>query len=374
MKPLSLYIHIPFCARKCQYCDFTSFSCTQADIESYFPALHREISAWQKRLDGHEIQTVFFGGGTPSLVPAEYISDTLMRLRENFRIAKNAEITLEANPGTLDDKKLESYLQSGVNRLSIGVQSFDAGLLSLLGRIHTPDEAVQAVKSAQKAGFENINLDLMYALPRQTHNQWMDTLSQAVGLSPTHLSCYSLILEENTPITRRVERGELPPADEDITLEMQRACTSFLAKNGYGRYEISNYAKDSFTCRHNLVYWNRGEYLGLGMAAHSFFGGLRFFETDDFGQYIGGAPVRCEEAMDMQEAEEECIMLATRTCRGIDLKKFEADFGKSFFHGREKRIDRLINHGLARTENGFFFLTEAGMEVQSAVVIDLLGE
>ena len=268
--PLSLYIHIPFCKSKCAYCDFASFPGREAMWEAYFAALCGEIRAAGD--DIHRVETVFFGGGTPSLVPETYIAGALAAAREAFPFAPGAEVSLEANPGTLTMEKSRAYREMGVNRLSIGVQSFDARLLKDIGRIHAPGEAVEAVRMAKAAGFANIGIDLMYGLPGQTMGAWEATLETALSLPLAHISAYALIVEEGTPMAARGD--ELP--DEEDVLSMQRLCTRALAAAGFARYEISNYARRGFACRHNLVYWRRGEYLGFGCAAHSFFGGERF--------------------------------------------------------------------------------------------------
>ena len=268
--PLSLYIHIPFCKSKCAYCDFASFPGREAMWEAYFAALCGEIRAAGD--DIHRVETVFFGGGTPSLVPETYIAGALAAAREAFCFAPGAEVSLEANPGTLTMEKSRAYREMGVNRLSIGVQSFDARLLKDIGRIHAPGEAVEAVRMAKAAGFANIGIDLMYGLPGQTMGAWEATLETALSLPLAHISAYALIVEEGTPMAARED--ELP--DEEDVLSMQRLCTRALAAAGFARYEISNYARRGFACRHNLVYWRRGEYLGFGCAAHSFFGGERF--------------------------------------------------------------------------------------------------
>ena len=280
--PLSLYIHIPFCKSKCAYCDFASFPGRERCGEAYFAALCGEIRAAGD--DTHRVETVFFGGGTPSLVPEAYIAGALAAAREAFPFAPGAEVSLEANPGTLTMEKLRAYREMGVNRLSIGVQSFDAGLLRDIGRVHTPGEAVEAVRMARAAGFANIGIDLMYGLPGQTMGAWEATLETALSLPITHISAYALIVEEGTPMAAR--EGELPGEEE--VLAMQRRCTRALAAAGFDRYGNFQLRQSRFACRHNRVYWRRGEYLGFGCAAHSFFGGERFPQR----LRSGGLPAR----------------------------------------------------------------------------------
>ena len=364
--PLSLYIHIPFCKSKCAYCDFASFPGREAMWEAYFAALCGEIRA--AKGDAHRVETVFFGGGTPSLVPEAYIAGALAAAREAFCFAPGAEVSLEANPGTLTMEKLRAYRQMGVNRLSIGVQSFDAGLLRDIGRVHTPGEAVEAVRMARAAGFANIGIDLMYGLPGQTMGAWEATLETALSLPLAHISAYALIVEEGTPMAARED--ELP-GEEDV-LSMQRLCTRALAAAGFERYEISNYARAGFACRHNLVYWRRGEYLGFGCAAHSFFGGERFRNASDLEGYLRGARGLERERVDGKAAREETVMLATRTGEGLSLENWREDFGEDFCAGREKVLDALRRAGLLEIADGRVFLTEKGMEVHNAVVLALL--
>lgn len=364
--PLSLYIHIPFCKSKCAYCDFASFPGREAMWEAYFAALGGEIRA--AKGDAHRVETVFFGGGTPSLVPEAYIAGALAAAREAFSFAPGAEVSLEANPGTLTMEKLRAYREMGVNRLSIGVQSFDAGLLRDIGRVHTPGEAVEAVRMAKAAGFANIGIDLMYGLPGQTMGAWEATLETALSLPLAHISAYALIVEAGTPMAAR--EGELP--DEEEVLAMQRRCTRALAAAGFDRYEISNYAKAGFACRHNRVYWRRGEYLGFGCAAHSFFGGERFRNASDLEGYLRGARWLERERVDGKAAREEIIMLATRTGEGLSLENWREDFGEDFASGREKVLEELRRAGLLEIADGRVFLTEKGMEVHNAVVLALL--
>lgn len=364
--PLSLYIHIPFCKSKCAYCDFASFPGREAMWEAYFAALCGEIRA--AKGDAHRVETVFFGGGTPSLVPEAYIAGALAAAREAFPFAPGAEVSLEANPGTLTMEKLRAYRTMGVNRLSIGVQSFDARLLKDIGRIHTPGEAVEAVRMAKAAGFANIGIDLMYGLPGQTMGAWEATLETALSLPITHISAYALIVEEGTPMAAR--EGELPGEEE--VLAMQRRCTRALAAAGFARYEISNYAKAGFACRHNRVYWRRGEYLGFGCAAHSFFGGERFRNASDLEGYLRGARGLERERVDGKAAREETVMLATRMGEGLSLENWREDFGEDFASGREKVLEELRRAGLLEIADDRVFLTEKGMEVHNAVVLALL--
>ncbi len=374
MKPLSLYIHVPFCASKCAYCDFASWPNRDGAWRRYFEALWRELERWRERLRGHEAATVFFGGGTPTLVDTPYIAETLERARAVVPFAQNVEITLEGNPGTLTPEKLAAYRKVGVNRLSLGAQSFDDGLLKSLGRIHTAAQVGEAVAMAREAGFKNLNLDLMYGLPGQAMDQWQRTLDAAAALGVEHISAYSLIVEDGTPMAARVASGEAVIPDDDAVNAMQRAAVDRLARAGYGRYEISNYARPGRECRHNLVYWLRGDYLGLGCAAHSLFEGRRFHSPVGLEDYLAGGGAEEVQELTEADAREETVMLATRTARGLDLADWQARFGVPFERGREAALARLEAGGLVERRDGFLQLTLRGLELHNAVVLELLGD
>ena len=288
--------------------------------------------------------------------------------------ADDAEVTIEGNPGTLAPEKLAAYRAAGVNRLSLGAQSFDDGLLKSLGRIHTAAQIGEAVAMARAAGFDNISLDLMYALPGQTMKQWRETLESAVALGVEHLSAYSLIVEPGTPMAGRVDRGEARLPDDDAVNAMQRLAVKRLAAAGYARYEISNYARPGRECRHNLVYWDRGEYLGLGCAAHSLVDGRRFANPAALDAYLSGVRRTGDTRLTRRDAMEETVMLSTRTVRGLDLSAWRSAFGEDFAAGREAALRRLSDAGFIGIEGGFLRLTGRGMEVQDAVVLELLGE
>lgn len=374
MKPLAIYIHVPFCARKCAYCDFASFAGREDAWEDYFAALHAEMDAWADCLRAYEARSVFFGGGTPSLVPAEYISGALNHLRRLLPFAPDCEITLEANPGTLTADKLEAYRRAGVNRLSIGVQSFDADLLRNLGRIHTPGQAVDAVRMAADAGFENLSIDLMYALPGQSMAQWSETLARAVSLPIRHISAYSLIVEPGTEMERRVECGEAHIPDDDLVNGMQRMAVQRLAEHGLARYEISNFAVPGYESRHNLTYWQDGDYLGLGSAAHSLVENERFSNPPELARYLAGKRMCERTSRSLRDHREEVLMLSTRTLRGLDLARWRAEFGENFEETHARQLRKLENYGLIEIEDGFLRLTPVGLELQDSVVLELMDD
>ena len=372
MSALALYAHIPFCKAKCAYCDFASYPRREADWERYFRALGEELAAWRPALEARGVATVFLGGGTPSLMPAEAIERLMADVRACARVAPDAEITMEANPGTLTPEKLRRCRAAGVNRLSLGAQAMDDRLLRALGRIHSAEDVRAAVRMARAAGFDDVSLDLMYALPGQSRGDWRRTLDEAIALEPDHVSAYSLIVEEGTPMADWAASGKVALPDEDEAVEMQRDAIDRLAQAGYARYEISNFARPGRECRHNLAYWLRRDYLGVGCAAHSLVDGVRFENPRALDEYLSGARRVCARRLSREEQMEEALMLSTRLCRGMDLAAYRAEFGVDFAQAHRAQLDGLARLGLARVEDGFLRLTQRGMEVQNAVVVELL--
>lgn len=371
-RALALYLHIPFCAAKCAYCDFASYPNRQDVWRGYMDALLDELRGWRLALEDRELATVFIGGGTPSLLPAGEIARLMDGVRQCALVRGDAEITMEANPGTLTPEKLKSCRAAGVNRLSLGAQAMDDRLLRSLGRIHTAKDVAEAVDLARRAGFDNVSLDLMYALPGQSMDDWARTLDAALALAPEHLSAYSLIVEEGTPLADRVARGMLTVPDDDATVDMQRMAVERLAGAGFERYEISNYARKGRECRHNIVYWQRGDYLGVGCAAHSLMDGVRFENPRGLEEYLSGQRRMNAVRLTREDAMEETLMLSTRMCRGMDLDAYRREFGEDFCMGRERKLAELARMGLLVCEDGFLRLTQRGMEVHNAVVVELL--
>lgn len=372
---ISLYIHIPFCLRKCSYCDFLSGPRTAEQREKYVQALLREIRAQEDCPRGTHADTVFFGGGTPSVLSADQILRILQALRETFSILPDAEISLEMNPGTADEKKLHALKKAGINRLSLGVQSMHDDELALLGRIHTAEEAREAFGTARAAGFENINIDLMSALPGQTFETWADSLRQAVEWKPEHISAYSLIIEPGTPFSTLFEAGKLPPLpDEETDRKMYHFTRDFLAQSGYARYEISNYALPGRECRHNSGYWTGHPYLGFGIGAASFVNGTRFSNTTDFNTYIQeGSSIREDiHTLSQQEKMEEFMFLGLRMTAGVSAADFYARFGKSLEEVYGDVIRRHLRQGLMEPAGDGFCLTERGTDVSNYVMADYL--
>lgn len=368
----AIYVHIPFCRQKCAYCDFASFPDRQGDMDFYVEKLLLEAQEAQRQYGSFSVPSIFIGGGTPSILEGRLIARILEELGRLFSVEEGAEISIEANPGTLAPGWLECVKNAGVNRISFGAQAFQEELLRLLGRIHSCREIEEAVEQARAVGFERINLDLMYALPGQTIEQWSESLDCALALGVGHVSCYSLILEEGTPLTRRIERGELAPAQEETVLAMQRMAAEKLQQGGLFRYEISNYARPGMECRHNLCYWRRGDYLGLGCAAHSLMRGERFCNADTLDGYLAGQIGLERERLTREDEIEEAVMLELRTVVGIAPDAFSARYGVDFERCFAKGIRVLCENGLARLEKGAFFLTPEGLDVQNAAVVELL--
>ncbi len=365
IESIGLYIHIPFCHTKCHYCDFNSYAGLLGWRGRYLQALRREIAlvgAAARNSDGspRRCRTIFFGGGTPSLLHASEIASLLAAAYAAFQVDAQAEITLEANPGTLERGHLADLYATGLTRLSMGAQSFDAELLKWMGRIHTAAEIVEAVAAARSAGFTNINLDFIFALPAQTMGQWGDTLDRAIALEPEHLSLYSLIVEPTTPLFDWVEAGRVTPVDEDTAAEQYLLAQERMAAAGYAQYEISNWARPGFACRHNLTYWHNVPYLGVGAGAHSSFAGRRFSNVRPVPDYVSalshpwepdaasigtlGGPVVESELVDRATEMGQTAMLALRLNDGLDLDAFERRYHSPFDAIFGSRITDLLRY------------------------------
>lgn len=387
-KPLSIYLHIPFCARKCLYCDFLSAPADDVTKARYVESLITEIKAEAPKYKAYEVRTVFIGGGTPSILPAEAIAGIMDTLKEQFYFAKEAEITIEVNPGSAEAEKLLAYYRSGINRLSIGLQSSHNSELQQLGRIHTYQDFLRTYQDAVKSGFNNINIDLMSAIPGQTTESYRETLRQILHLSPmpAHISAYSLIIEEGTPFYENTP--ELP--DEDADREMYKITDDMLKESGLERYEISNYARKGYACKHNKVYWRRGDYVGFGIGAASLVDNVRFHNDDDISAYIAGWEaykqntlgkpdiLRDVQPLTIPEQMEEYMFLGLRLTEGISLKEFEDTFGKSIYEVYPDVIDKLVNQGLLVKKNGAdgqtkrLALSSFGLDVSNVVMAEFL--
>ena len=381
-RELELYIHIPFCVKKCAYCDFLSGPASNQQIEEYVQALIEEIRYYKEVAKKYEVSTVFWGGGTPSLLTGEQMKALMEALGQTFFIRQNAEITMEANPGTVTVEKLLACQKAGINRISFGLQSVNNEELKMLGRIHTYEEFLESYEAARKAGFQNINVDLISAIPKQTVSSWEQTLQTIISLQPEHISAYSLIVEEGTTFAKLYGEGckleHLLPTEEDERRMYERT-EELLREAGYHRYEISNYAKEGYECQHNLGYWERKEYLGLGLGASSLIEETRFHNIDEMEEYLRDAnnPIllrREQEKLDRQEQMEEFIFLGLRKIRGIQEEKFAEMFGEDIWDCYGKNLERVIKEGLLEREEGVLRLTRKGIDVSNYVFYEILSD
>ncbi len=379
-KELEIYIHIPFCVRKCRYCDFLSSSAPADVQEAYMEALCKEVEGSSYEYGDYRVVSVFIGGGTPSIVNPSWISKLMNLLKEKFDVDKEAEITIEMNPGTVNEKALEIYKNAGINRLSIGLQSANNKELELLGRIHTYEDFLDSFNLARKLGFNNINVDIMSALPGQSFASYTETLQKIVNLEmpPEHISAYSLIIEEGTVFQDLYDDGKLDLPQEEAERQMYEYTEKFLAEKGYLRYEISNYAKPGKECRHNIGYWERREYLGFGIGAASLIDNRRFSNTSDRAAYIECPNIEYPEVQQLSIADqmEETMFLGLRMTRGIREKDFEKKYGKTLVQVYGDVIQKHIKTGLLQryTLDGeeWIALTQKGLDVSNYVMADFL--
>lgn len=379
-KELELYIHIPFCVKKCSYCDFLSAPATEQTKEAYMAALFAEIGGRAKDYKERIVTSIFIGGGTPSLLSGDSIRQLMEHIREGFTLAPDAEITMEVNPGTVTAEKLTAFYAAGINRLSIGMQSAQEQELKILGRIHDFDGFCQVYREAVEAGFTNINVDVMSGLPGQTLASYKDTLEKVLQLEPMpqHISAYSLIVEEGTPFAAMADRGELPLPEEDTERAMYEETIEVLAGYGFHRYEISNYALDGYECRHNVGYWIRRDYLGFGIGAASLIGNVRFQNGRDLNAYLAH-PLACREeqqSLTTQEQMEETMFLGLRLIRGVSYPEFARCYGQTLEEVYGEVISRNVADGLLTVredETGRrLMLTGRGLDVSNYVMAQFL--
>lgn len=398
-RPLSLYVHIPFCVRKCIYCDFLSFGVGETceklkgnERKKYVQALCMEIMSYKNIAHKYIVNTIFIGGGTPSILLSGDISLIIATIRSVFKLSPDAEITIEANPGTLDIEKAKEYIEIGVNRISIGLQSARDEELRMLGRIHNYDQFLASFQIAREAGFHNINVDIMSAIPDQTLHSYLETVEKVLKCNPEHISSYSLIVEEGTPLAQDEELlSKLP--DEDTERKMYDATNMLLLAAGYHRYEISNYARSGFECRHNQVYWSLGEYIGFGIGAASFFERRRFSNTRDFHLYTdtiyhsvseNRSPEELsdmlkhiqikDEDVNTERLMEEFMFLGLRMMKGIRAEVFYDFFGRSLYDVYGAVIEKHVEAGLLKDDGGIISLTNKGIDVSNMVMADFILE
>ena len=367
---LGLYLHIPFCKSKCTYCDFYSLPHSEEKMDAYTAALIRHLEEVAPRCARQTVDTVYFGGGTPSYLGEKRLTQLLKTVKKRYHVASDAEITLEANPDSAGDwKTLRVLRKSGFNRVSLGVQAADDAMLRRIDRVHTWDQVLSAVAAARMAKLENLSLDLIYGLPGQTLDQWLDTLAEVLALDPQHISCYGLKLEEGTPLYLRREQETFP--DDDQQAEMYLSAVDTLAQHGYEQYEISNFARPGFASRHNLKYWHMDEYAGFGPGAHSDLGGVRFAYVRDIDRYIAGQLLLSESETEETLARDfEYVMLSLRTAEGIDRAYFERTYRQRF-----APLDALFRQyesaGLAQPTERGWRLTPRGFLVSNSIIVAL---
>lgn len=369
MKELGIYVHIPFCKRKCAYCDFISFSGKARLIEKYVEALKREINKCKIGKEDYMVKTIYFGGGTPSFIESKYIVEILEAIKEKFNISKNAEITIEINPGTVTEEKLKDYYEVGINRISFGLQSTNSQLLKLVGRIHSYSSFLEGYNLARKTGFKNINVDLMIGLPVQTLKDVQKDLSRIIELNPEHVSVYSLIVEEGTRIEEKIKNKELYLPSEKLERKMYWEVKKKLEEAGYIHYEISNFAKAGYESKHNLSCWNQEEYLGFGLAAHSYFNNVRYSNTDDFEEYFDwpeNSKIIHERQTD-EDRQKEFMLLGLRKIEGVAISDFKNKFIENPIYLYRETLNKLVTQGLIEVDIDSIKLTNRGIDLANLV-------
>ena len=369
MKELGIYVHIPFCKRKCAYCDFISFSGKARLIEKYVEALKREINKCKISKEDYMVKTIYFGGGTPSFIESKYIVEILEAIKEKFNISKNAEITIEINPGTVTEEKLKDYYEVGINRISFGLQSTNSQLLKLVGRIHSYSSFLEGYNLARKTGFKNINVDLMIGLPVQTLKDVQKDLSRIIELNPEHVSVYSLIVEEGTRIEEKIKNKELYLPSEKLERKMYWEVKKKLEEAGYIHYEISNFAKAGYESKHNLSCWNQEEYLGFGLAAHSYFNNVRYSNIDDFEEYFDwpeNSKIIHERQTD-EDRQKEFMLLGLRKIEGVAISDFKNKFIENPIYLYRETLNKLVTQGLIEVDIDSIKLTNRGIDLANLV-------
>lgn len=367
MKELGLYIHIPFCKQKCKYCDFISFSNKTNYVERYIEALKKETIKNKNNLKCFEITTIYFGGGTPSYIDSFYILEVLNTIKQNYRLKENAEITIEVNPGTIDEDKLKSYFNAGINRLSIGLQTTNNDLLKLIGRIHTYEEFLHTYNVARKVGFKNINVDLMIGLPKQKIDDVEKSLEELIILNPEHISVYSLIVEEGTLIEKEINDGILKLPDEQLERKEYWLVKTMLENAGYKHYEISNFGKIGFESKHNLNCWDQKEYLGFGLAAHSYLNKTRYSNEEDIDKYLNNNKIIMHEVQDKKTEEKEYMLLGLRKIDGIKISEFKNKFVDSPIYLFRNELNKLVEEDLLEVDINSIKLTNKGIDLANIV-------
>ncbi len=374
MTKTGLYIHVPFCSSKCNYCDFNSYAGRLDVAQSYFDALKKEIELYYNTMRYNIIDTIFIGGGTPSCVNQNYINEVLTLCKIKFNISESCEISIESNPGTLDIEKLNTYRRSGINRISIGLQAYQSKLLKYLGRRHSKEDFIASVELAKKAGFININADVIFGIPGQTMKDWAKTLKVLVGLDITHISAYSLKIEEGTRFGDMLENGELTQVEDELDRNMYHYAIDYLKENGFMQYELSNFAKEGYECKHNLTYWKCVDYLGLGAGAHSLLEGERFSNKYTIEKYInaiekGLKPVEERYQMEYSDRISEYMFLGLRLNQGVNNSEFKKLFDQDMFNVYEESFKELQHKKLIEICGESVSLTRLGLDLANQVFV-----
>lgn len=374
---LGLYVHIPFCVSKCNYCDFNSFKLNKELKDRYIKDLKKEMILYKDEFREKEITSIFLGGGTPSILESEEIKEIFFYIKSNFNIKKDAEITIECNPGTLSKEKLITMKDLGINRLSIGLQATQESHLRYIGRIHTYEEFVKNYKEALDIGFKNINIDLMYALPNQNFDEWKDSLEKIVKLNPSHISAYSLILEEGTKLHYMYEKNEFEMIDEDTDIKMYNYTINYLKDNGYNQYEISNYSKSGFECNHNILYWKCNHYIGLGPGASGYINNYRYNNLESLNDYHekllnNEKPIDFIDELTIEDKIQEKIFMGLRMNEGIKFIEFKDEFDLDFKLRFKDVLKRLKENKLIIEDEFGIKLTQDGREISNSVFIEFM--
>lgn len=377
MNKTGLYIHVPFCGSKCNYCDFNSYVGKINLAEEYFASMKKEIDLYRDEMALNEIGTIFIGGGTPTCVDPRFIGEVLNECRDRYHVSESCEITIESNPGTITQEKLKAYRQYGINRISIGLQAYQENLLKYLGRQHTREEFISSVEMAKEAGFDNINADVIFGIPGQTLEDWKETLSVLTELGVTHISAYDLKIEEGTRFGDLRDTGKLIEMEDELDREMYHYAIEYLRQKGLNHYELSNFAKEGYQCLHNLIYWNCLEYLGLGAGAHSFLQDIRFENQATIEGYInylskGQKPVEERYVRDFCEKMSEYMFLGLRLIDGVSRERFEDRFNQNIFVTYAAKIDGLKKKQLIETDDKSIRLTQLGLDLANQVFVEFV--
>lgn len=376
MSKFSLYIHIPFCEKKCYYCDFVSFP-GKEQVSLYMDNIIKELALYKNRLSSYEIDTIFIGGGTPTSIEPEYIASIMDYIYKNYKTNHIREITIEANPGTIDKMKADIYKQIGINRISMGLQSLNNNLLKSIGRIHSSEEFISSYKLLKNTGFDNINIDLMFGLPSQTIDDLINTIDGVINLGADHISLYSLIIEDNTILNKWHKKGLLEFPSEDMDRKMYHKAVELLENKGYKQYEISNFAKPTYECKHNLIYWKVKPYLGLGLSSHSNLFNKRFWNTSNLKFYNdmlakGKSPIEGEEIIPKDVELVEYLILGLRLNDGIIKEEFKSRFNIELDNIYRNVIDKHVKGGLLYEDEKSIKLTKMGRDLSNMVELDFM--